>query len=661
MDEPASTSSAKRKRLSYACNYCREKKTRCDEEQPCRNCRVAGVECITTDKRRHGAPVEHRRRHDLPSAPQFGALAQSQSWNHVTTRSAPQRGQRTLRTPESHSSSIPPPSGQDRPRLWSQCWGPEGWKTGRLPMMPRFVGSSTLEFMTEWLDMAFYRLKGPKTHALAPVANRNFATFISAQAPELPTSETRQACLDNYWNTLHQIFPFLDRDTLEPICNADPHNPQDISMHHVSDAPIQALRYLIVTSGLLTMPASEASRVMISSYISYCNSLLGHIVASCRLESVQAILLFVIVLRNCDKIAWAWDILTMGVSMAQSIGINQTKSSQSSATGCEGPEYRTWWCMYVFEKFLALETSRPSTIWDRQLSETMASSVQVDSEGGPEHQFRNVLISLANMLHEMQERSARAWRREESLLQSVEQAIEDKLQTGGELILLLASWQDSLPAAYRPGSTPTLQFSNGPQFAFLSFYYNLGVILVNRSTLLVPKEELHTMVNKYAAGKPWQQSLLSGPAAVAEAARQMVKLFVSLEDSGTPNYLNTMASPLAAVYALAVHIFREHRSLLIRSDFELMKAAMQITKDHYHKHGMAENIDDILFDLVQYSSQCLETPPIPPDLASLGATRPALSELFMDDEPNAMSLSSPWGPSALDWAGWDLNDSSHLF
>ena len=88
---------------------------------------------------------------------------------------------------------------------------------------------------------------------------------------------------------------------------------------------------------------------------------------------------------------------------------------------------------------------------------------------------------------------------------------------------------------------------------------------------------------------------------------------------------------------------------------------MQITKDHYHKHGMAENIDDILFDLTQYSSQCLETPPIPTDLASLGATRPVLNELFMDDDTNTMSLSSPWGPSALDWAGWEWNDASHLF
>lgn len=33
--------------------------------------------------------------------------------------------------------------------------------------------------------------------------------------------------------------------------------------------------------------------------------------------------------------------------------------------------------------------------------------------------------------------------------QSVEQAIEDKLRTGGELQILLSEWQDSLPPAFR--------------------------------------------------------------------------------------------------------------------------------------------------------------------------------------------------------------------
>ncbi|KAJ5645616.1 hypothetical protein N7507_011627 [Penicillium longicatenatum] len=655
MNELIDQPTAKRKRLSYACNYCREKKTRCDEEYPCRNCRIAEVECITTDKRRHGAIVRHRRREDHDNMA-----------SHNATNTYTQCQRRTMMspqevcTPESPSSAVVRTSAEQRPRFWSQCWGPEGWKTGRLPMMPRFVGSSMLELMTEWLDMAFYRLKGPKTHAISPVIGQEFASAICVQPPNLPPRELLQLCIESYWNTLHGIFPFLNRSIVDSLIDADTYNTQTPNPCHVASAPREALKYLIVTAGMLAMPADGSSRSLISSYISYCNSLLGHIISSRGLQSVQAILLFAMVLRSCDKVAWAWDILTMGVSMAQSIGINQTSSAQHDASTQDTPEFQTWWCMYVFERILALEFGRPSAIWDRHLSGTLSSPVQVDQDRGAGLEFRNALISLANMLHEMQERSVRAWRREEWMPQSVERAIEDKLQTAGELQILLSEWQDSLPSAYRPGSASAL--SSGPQSAFLSYYYNIGVILVTRSTILVPKDELHAMVNRFAAGKTWRQGLLSGPTMVIEAARETIKLFIALIDSGTPNYLMSITSPLAAIYALAVHIFQERNSLLIRSDFELMKVGIQITKEYYARHQTAGNVDEILLDLQEYASRCLEAPTASqPDLLPLDTDGLTLSYIPIGDTASVLEAGLTWGPSALDWAGWDWNDLSHLF
>ncbi|KAJ6010434.1 hypothetical protein N7451_001846 [Penicillium sp. IBT 35674x] len=550
-------------------------------------------------------------------------------------------------------------STERRPRFSSQCWGPEGWRTGRLPMMPRFVGSSLLELMTEWLDMAFYRLKGPKAHAISPVINQSFSSVTLSQPPNLPPWELLQLCIGSYWKTVHPIFPFLDRTTVDSLYDADSYSTQTSFPSHAGNTPREALKYLVVTAGLLATPTDGSSRSLVSSYISYCNSLLGHIISHRELQSVQAVLLFAMVLRCCDKVAWAWDVLTMGISMAQSIGINQTSLTQSKSSTKDTSEFQTWWCMYVFERILALELGRPSIIWDSELSETLASPVQVDEDCESELEFRNALISLANTLHEMQERSARAWRREEWMPQSVEQAIEDKLRTGGELQILLSEWQDSLPPAFRPGSTSAL--SNGPQSAFLSYYYNLGVILVTRSTILVPKDELHAMANKFAAEKAWRQRLLSGPTMVIEAARQMIKLFIALIDSGTPSFLKSMTSPLAAVYTLAVHIFQERSSLLIRSDFELMKVGIQITKEYYDRHEAARNVDDILLDLQEYASRCLEAPtPSQPDLLPLD-TDVNLSNISMGDTVSTFDIGPTWGPSALDWAGWDWNDLSHLF
>lgn len=92
---------------------------------------------------------------------------------------------------------------------------------------------------------------------------------------------------------------------------------------------------------------------------------------------------------------------------------------------------------------------------------------------------------------------------------------------------------------------------------------------MHRSALLVNKDELFEVVDKYATGKPWKQRLLDSPVVVIEAARDLVRLLVELVDLGTPNFLSTLASPLNAVGVLAVHIMRERGSLLIRSEYEV--------------------------------------------------------------------------------------------
>lgn len=93
-----------------------------------------------------------------------------------------------------------------------------------------------------------------------------------------------------------------------------------------------------------------------------------------------------------------------------------------------------------------------------------------------------------------------------------------------------------------------------------------------------------------------------------------------------------------------------------------MKAAVQITKDHYHKHGTVDNIDDILLDLEEYASQCLNTPPgASVQLPDSSHTNANVNVIPMSDVPPISLMESSWGPSALDWAGWDWNDLSHLF
>ncbi|KAJ5326204.1 uncharacterized protein N7506_009306 [Penicillium brevicompactum] len=607
--EPASS---KRKRLSHACNNCRQKKTRCDEQQPCRPCEQAGVECITTDKRRDGAPVARRRR--------TGASVSSQP---PTTPS--------FSSPSNdHIPSVL--SAQDRPRLWSQCWGRERWRTGRLPMMPRLSGGSMLELTNEWLNLAFYRMKARRNYSIAPVIDDRFSNSLPRCAPNLPSPTQTRGFIDSYFATIHCLFSFVDRSTVEDIYDCDLTRSEGSSLVSESSNPCRvALIYLTVAGGILVTPASETSQKQIPTYLTYCNTLLGHLVATRALESVQAILLFAIILRCCDRVAWAWDLLTMGVSMAKSMGINQVEEGgfqqTRSSNASDGVAAKTWRTMYVFEKILAFESGRPSMVWDHKLSKGREKQQTTGMKKETEFEFQDALLRLANVLHEMQERSAQAWHREESLPQSVDEAIEEKIRTGGELALLLGNWRENLP--------------------------------LQHNALLVNKDELFEVVDKYATGKPWKQRLLDSPVVVIEAARDLVRLLVELVDLGTPNFLSTLASPLNAVGVLAVHIMRERGSLLIRSEYELMKVATQLTRAFYHKHGAMCNADDFLDNLDQYILSWLEEPmPRLSDQSTISPTA-AFNEETIDLAQDHFLPS--WGQSSLDWAGWDWNDLSHLF
>jgi hypothetical protein len=291
------------------------------------------------------------------------------------------------------------------------------------------------EIMTEWLDLAFFRLRVPAPYpAPSPPGAR---LLFSDQPPRLPTPDVMRRYKQAFFDTLWILFPFLSEGDLRDIEDID---------DATKPPSQQALSYLVAAIGCMTDPQSHLLGPTINAYIQQCNTLLGHIIAERSLTSVQAVLLLAIVLRSCDEISWAWDILSLGVSMAQSIRVNQ--EAKAPDNGSATPACATWWCMYVFEKILAFECGRASTIWDRGLSQH-ALPDESDMMGGNDLSYQKTCIGLANTLREMQDRAAGTWRREEWLPQTVEEAVEEKLRVGGELATMLNDWWKDVPSEYR--------------------------------------------------------------------------------------------------------------------------------------------------------------------------------------------------------------------
>lgn len=500
MDSPAIQAhqplASKRKRLSYACNYCRIKKTRCDEQQPrCRACAAAGIECITTDKRRPHAQILSRRksaswreeqRHHarLASSPlsidttltrhtgaddgrQVGLegiqQARVDDMQHIDVDD----GQRAA-VDEEPLSRRPHDTTSIATETTITPQARRELENEHLPMMPSPQAETNIvRQLTQWLELAFARLKRPQqfmtylTDSHSTAAEVPLGLFLNSSGPDLPDAEAIRGHITAFFAYVHPIFPFLRRNFVDSAANRVCASIMDPGSLHGRDIPTLALVYLMCTFGMIAGPHSSESQATIDLYLLYCSSLVGHLMAFRSTESVQIILLFSIVLRVRDRLTWSWDLLTMAVSMAQSLLLHEASHPRqlpklSGAVYEESDEQLTWWSLYAFEKILGFEIGRQSVIRYCSLS-----TIRPGSNCAPrlsnyniaihrsEVGYKEALISLANLLHEIQTRSIYSWGQEELVRLRQQDAIAKIIRTAGEIDTMLKDWQESLPVEYQ--------------------------------------------------------------------------------------------------------------------------------------------------------------------------------------------------------------------
>ncbi|KAK6831823.1 hypothetical protein RU639_002806 [Aspergillus parasiticus] len=642
----------KRKRLSYACNYCRAKKTRCDEQFPsCRNCQLAGVQCITVDKRRPNAPVQHRRK-DLP----------------VTERTLEPEAP-TLVSPEtSHAPEFTIPSAPSR----SPSPGPRdsnewrNWDTRHLPVLPTRAGSSIVQISTQWLDLALSRLRIPRSNYvrinLEPCLSSpemSYEYTVASMEPGLPPVDELHRLTELFFKVYHPIYPFLDRGMIRLLVSESSDMSQrSARSRRVSTTSRLMLLYLITILG--TMAGPTVFQQHLNTYLSYCHTLVGHLILQPSIESVQALLLFSITLRLRDQLSQAWDVLTLAISMSQTLRLAHLsahlRTIHDKGSDSNMSPMRTWWALYVFEKFLAFDSGRQSTLDDPRLSSVGRQDPTEPMNNGKTlvlQDYENFLTSLANVLREMQHRSWHTWRTENLDTTSDTDARARKIRTAGAIDTLLWEWRGSLPSEYQVGTSSSADVQLTPQWAFLSFYYHQAIIVLYRNTLLLDWSEVKREVDRYGSGEPWHLRLRNGPQICLEAAKGMTNLQVMVTEADEPSFLVLGTSPLAAAYVLAVHIRRQPASILSRTHFELMKAAMAISRQRYSSSTAQNSLHKSLDALERYVSQLLGDMAL--QSSAEFSTDPVENHLTPMTIPNPLE-SPPLSWGSFDLLSWDWND-----
>lgn len=483
---------AKRRRINFACNYCRNRKTRCDEQKPsCTACTAAGVECVTTDRRRPGVEVSRRETQRRASRASVSSLPTPTSSRRLESSPASRQnaGFGEDRVDDDVRAEIGSPPGggfgcdgdqRNTPGHTAESNGSVSMTStwvedeerradpgrtkfqGKLPVFLPCRGSNSVEILADWLDLACRRLglhhrSGLPTSPINQPSIRRTELFLSSEPCHFPTAENSRLLVARFFDGINVLFPLVSRDQFEEdVVMALESGPRGFA--EARGVAVLAQMYAIWAIGFAAEPWLD--RVFDPmEYLDCCKTLLGHLVVSNSVENVRAIVLLAIGLNSYDDCAGASNTLNIGVSMAMTMGLHQPSSGRRRGVHCrpdavsDDEERRLLWLgIYAYEKLLSFELTRSSLVHDEDCHPLPVHdfSINTNDEMPINRKVFAVILDLARILGEIGRKSVIVSRKEDHVSgRELQAVIAEKVQTVAESELLLTRWVEAVPEELR--------------------------------------------------------------------------------------------------------------------------------------------------------------------------------------------------------------------
>lgn len=482
---------AKRRRINFACNYCRNRKTRCDEQKPsCTACTAAGVECVTTDRRRPGVDVSRRETQRRASRASISSLPTPTSSRRLQSSPVPRRNAGLGDDPVDDTASVEisspqrggfsyegdvrntpgPPTESNGSVSMTSAWPEDEARPadpgrtkfqGKLPVFIPCRGSNSVEILGDWLDLACRRL-GLHHGSGLPSSPRNqppirrTAPILSSEPCHFPPADISRPLAANFFDGINVLFPLVSRDQCEEdIGMALELGPQAFA--EARGIAALAQMYAIWAIGFAAEPRLDQVFDP-REYLDYCKTLLGHLVVFNSVENVRAIVLLAICLNCYDDCAGACNTLNIGVSMAMTMGLHQPSSGRRRGNYSrpdavlDDDERRLWLGIYAYEKLLSFELTRSSLVHDDDCHSLPAHdfATNTNCETPVNRKVFSVILDLARILGEIGRKSVIVSRKEENVSGNELQAvIAEKVKTVAESQLLLTRWVEEVPEELR--------------------------------------------------------------------------------------------------------------------------------------------------------------------------------------------------------------------
>ena len=586
-EDPVATPAPKRRRLNLACNYCRSRKTRCDEQRPsCHACLAAGLVCVTTDPKRPDHRVERREAGKRPGNQRPSSVA-SQTPDQVDVGPTENFPSTPVDVVVAADERRQPPDSNDT--------GSGERFRGLLPIFKYDISSSTVEILTGWLHVAFFRLghRQRLTSRSPPIPQGPNQTYVSllTQLPTLPHPPEHAKWVSNYFRRVQPVYPVLqEEDILATLSMIETHGIAALISSQ------ERLPQVVAALSVLQLGSSGCEDVSsgMSELTMLLKDLLGRLIERPTIPNIKALFLSAINVYQRDDLTSAWSILSLCISMATSLRLGKAGlSHQSTTSDEENNRKRIWWSIRVFEKLLAFEMGRQSAIVidglshfdpsafmsQRTVAERSGTADTTEAEHHEEILFFKAITSLTKLLGEIGSRCVHIREQEEtSEREEIQRLVAEKIRITGESCLQLNRWAEELPNHLRPGSDLIYDPSTFPHAAFLSIHYHNALLVLTRNSILISESALKVTTDVMAKDQPWRHVIRNGPPMVANTARKIIRLFIEIEENGIPLLIPHTNASLHALYVLAVHLLKHPNTMLGDTDLNVGSRATFISR-----------------------------------------------------------------------------------
>ncbi|KAL3452142.1 fungal-specific transcription factor domain-containing protein [Aspergillus insuetus] len=395
--------------------------------------------------------------------------------------------------------------------------------------------------------------------------------------PPLPDRDVAERGIRTYHERLHLLYPIVEVKFLDGWRQI-----YDEGSDGGTLLPIAYCRLcLVVLVGNIVSPQRGAGDHWEASQRLHQQtwSLLGHVMASAFMESMQVMLLHTLFLLYCGKTGIAWMTCGMAVHIAQSLGLHQHPAPQLELTARQiDMRSKLWSVAYALDAFLSLSEGRPSSITGSppSLASSFFSSLSHSSSyrpppsaptKPPAAQIHEWLVSLAAIASNVV-----------SLLKSGDSPLGTLTQIG-EIDTQLLAWKDSIPMELRPDQQI---LADDPVYSAMAMlhlkYHNLMRTIHWVSLTLATTDENTTNSSSIASSAPRPNPrILSSPSICLASSRSIIDVLNASSSRRTLGSPGGSAGGFIVPYCMAAistfyrQILKEPRRHGARTDLELMR------------------------------------------------------------------------------------------